>query len=151
MKASKPEPAVNRQSLLSSQAVTGSIEKVVSGRNQLGFGVIEMLVVLVAVALGGAMLYGYMSSSVRSVEKVQQEGPLGFGRVSADQMTLTTVRTTLQVFHARNGRWPPPSTTCSPPTPARPCTACPATSCSTSTSATRCNSCTCGRTGPAKS
>ena len=98
--------SMGRVGLLSSKAVTGSIEKVVSGRNQLGFGIVEMLVVLVAVALGGAMLYGYMSSSVRSVEKVQQESPLGFGRVSADQMTLTTVRTTLQVFHARNGRWP---------------------------------------------
>lgn len=76
-------------------------------RGQGGMGLIELLIVLVVVAVAGGVLYSYFGSTARTLEQVQQQRPTDHARLAADQMTLSTVRTALQVYQAQNGRWPP--------------------------------------------
>ena len=79
---------------------------------QRGFGLIEMLVVLVIVGVVmGFVLKQYMSSTVRSVEQMQEQKPMGLGRIAADQTSLSVVRTTIQLYRAQHGQLPPDKAT----------------------------------------
>jgi prepilin-type N-terminal cleavage/methylation domain-containing protein len=76
-------------------------------RNQRGFGVIEILVVLLIVGIVvGVVLKQYMSSTVRSIEQFHEQKPIAHGKVVADQMTLGTVRTALDLYRAQHEQWP---------------------------------------------
>jgi len=75
--------------------------------NQRGFGLIEIAVVLVVVAIGGALLFKYMGSTTSTLEKFQKERPLGHARLAADQATLVGMVGALRTYQAENdGKWP---------------------------------------------
>src|SRR3989442_2848378 len=72
-----------------------------------GFGLIEVVLVLVVVAFAGFLLVRYLGSTARTVEKFQEERPIANARLLADQSTLATVRDTVRTYQAQNGQWPP--------------------------------------------
>lgn len=71
-----------------------------------GLGLVEIAVVLVVVAILGAVLYQYLASTARTVETVQAERPLSQARLAADRATLAAIRSTLQIYHSQHGAWP---------------------------------------------
>ena len=76
------------------------------GRNERGIALIEILVVLVIMGLiAGVILKQYMSSTARTLEQFQQQRPISYGKVTADQMTLGTVRTALDLYRAQHEQW----------------------------------------------
>lgn len=74
--------------------------------DQRGLGLIEIVLVLVVLAVAGALLYRYVGSTARTVEKIQEEGTLAHARLAADQATLESIRSVLQTYHAQHGQWP---------------------------------------------
>jgi prepilin-type N-terminal cleavage/methylation domain-containing protein len=76
--------------------------------NQRGVGLIEIAVVLVVVAVAGGFLYRYMGSTAKTLEKFQEERPLGHARLAADQATLAGMVGALRTYQAtHDGTWPP--------------------------------------------
>src|SRR5207253_7324494 len=71
-----------------------------------GFGLIEVVLVLVVVAFAGFLLVRYLGSTARTVEKIQEERPIANARLLADQTTLAAVRDTVRTYQAQNGQWP---------------------------------------------
>jgi prepilin-type N-terminal cleavage/methylation domain-containing protein len=76
-------------------------------RGQAGFGLVEILVVLVVVAVAGAVLYGYLVSTTKTVETIQQQKPLSSARLAADRATVVSIRTSLQLYYAQHAAYPP--------------------------------------------
>src|SRR5438874_1602799 len=72
-----------------------------------GFGLIEILLVLVIVAFAGFLFVRYLGSTARTVEKIQEERPLTNARLAADQATLASVQDTVRAYAAQHGQWPP--------------------------------------------
>lgn len=72
-----------------------------------GAGLVEIALVLVVVAILGAVLYQYFLSTARTVESVQTERPLSQARLAADRATLAAIRSALQIYRSRHGAWPP--------------------------------------------
>src|SRR2546430_4809519 len=79
--------------------------------NQRGFGLIEILLVLVVVAIGGYFLMQYVGSSARTVEKLQQERPIDRSRLAADRATLATLQGLVRNYQGEKGQWPPDKAT----------------------------------------
>ena len=79
--------------------------------NQRGFGLIEILLVLVVVAIGGYFLMQYAGSSARTAEKLQQERPIDRSRLAADRATLATLQGLVRNYQAEKGQWPPDKAT----------------------------------------
>jgi prepilin-type N-terminal cleavage/methylation domain-containing protein len=79
--------------------------------NQRGFGLIEILLVLVVVAVGGYFLMQYVGSSARTVEQLQQERPIDRSRLAADRATLATLQGLVRNYQAEKGQWPPDKAT----------------------------------------
>ena len=75
--------------------------------DQRGFGLIEILLVLVVVAFAGFLLVRYLGSTARTVEMIQQERPIAHARLVADQATLASVEAMVSAHRAQNGQWPP--------------------------------------------
>ena len=73
---------------------------------QRGFGLVEILLVLVVVAISGFVLMRYVGSTARTVEKLQEERPLANAKVAADQATLASVQGMVRTYQAQNGQWP---------------------------------------------
>src|SRR5712691_2823578 len=73
---------------------------------QRGFGLVEILLVLVVVAIAGALLFRYFGSTARTIEKIQEERPLATSKLAADQATLDAVQGVLRAYYAEHGRWP---------------------------------------------
>lgn len=71
-----------------------------------GFGLVEILIVLVVVALASTVLYQYVTSTAKTVETLQEQRPLTGARLAADQATLTTIRTAIQSAYGQGGQWP---------------------------------------------
>ena len=71
-----------------------------------GFGLIEILIVLVVVALAGTLLYKYVLSTTRTVETMNEQRPLAGAKLAADVATLGTIRTTLEVYRSEHGAPP---------------------------------------------
>jgi prepilin-type N-terminal cleavage/methylation domain-containing protein len=78
-----------------------------AGTSQRGFGIIEILIVLVVVALAGVLLMRYVGSTQKTVEKFQQERPLANAKLMADRATLEAIRTLVRNHQAQRGQWPP--------------------------------------------
>ncbi len=74
--------------------------------DQHGLGLIELVLVLAVLAVAGVVLFRYLGSTARTVEKIQEERPAGHARLIADQATLASIRIVLQAHHAQNGQWP---------------------------------------------
>lgn len=78
------------------------------GGNQRGLGLIEVVVVLVVVAVAGALIYRYVGSTAKTVEKFQEERSLGHARLAADRATLAAMVGALRAYQAeQDGKWPP--------------------------------------------
>jgi prepilin-type N-terminal cleavage/methylation domain-containing protein len=76
--------------------------------NPRGFGLIEIVVVLVVVSVAGVLLYKYMGSTAKTMEKFQEERPLGHTRLAADRATLAAMVGALRTYQAEHeGKWPP--------------------------------------------
>ena len=78
------------------------------GRDQRGLGLIEIAVVLVIVAIVGSLVYRYVGSTAKTVEKFKEDRPLAHTRLAADQATLASMQAALQTYRATNeGKLPP--------------------------------------------
>jgi len=71
-----------------------------------GFGLIEILIVLVVVALAGTFLYKYVMSTTATVETLKDQRPLAGAKLAADVATLGTIRTTLETYRSEHGALP---------------------------------------------
>ena len=76
------------------------------GRGVSGFSLVEIALVLVVLAIVGSVLYAYLGSTGKTLEKVREERPLSQARLVADQATLVSIRTALNVYYGSNGQWP---------------------------------------------
>jgi prepilin-type N-terminal cleavage/methylation domain-containing protein len=76
-------------------------------RGQGGFGLIEILVVVVILAVVGTFLYQYFLSTAKTVETIQQQRPMSAARLAADRATVAAIRTSLQMFYGQHGGYPP--------------------------------------------
>ena len=72
-----------------------------------GIGLVEIAIVLVVLAVVGAVLYAYLGSTTKTLETLREEKPLSGARLVADRATLAAIRSTLQVYYGLNGAWPP--------------------------------------------
>lgn len=77
-----------------------------SGLGARGFGMIEILLVLVVVALAGVLLMRYVGSTAKTVETLQKDRPLQRSKLAADQATLDSVQGLVRNYQAEHGRWP---------------------------------------------
>jgi type II secretory pathway pseudopilin PulG len=68
---------------------------------------IEILVVAVILAIVGAFLYQYLVSTTRTVETIQQQKPMSAARLAADRATVAAIRTSLTLYFAQHGAYPP--------------------------------------------
>ncbi len=75
-------------------------------RGAQGMSLVEIAIVLVVLAIVGAILYQYFASTAKTLETVQKERPLSQARLTADRATLAAIRSSLQIYYAQNGRWP---------------------------------------------
>jgi prepilin-type N-terminal cleavage/methylation domain-containing protein len=76
------------------------------GRGVSGFSLVEIALVLVVLAIVGSVLYAYLGSTSKTLEKVREERPLSQARLVADQATLVSIRSALNVYYGSNGQWP---------------------------------------------
>jgi prepilin-type N-terminal cleavage/methylation domain-containing protein len=76
-------------------------------RGQSGFGLVEILVVVVILAVAGAFLYQYFLSTTKTVETIQQQKPMSAARLAADRATVAAIRTSLQLYFGQHGGYPP--------------------------------------------
>ncbi len=74
--------------------------------DQRGFGLVEILLVLVVVAITGFLLMRYVGSTARTVEKLQEERPLAAAKLAADQATLASIQGMVRTYQAQTGQWP---------------------------------------------
>jgi type II secretory pathway pseudopilin PulG len=77
------------------------------GPAERGIGLVEIAIVLVVLAIVGAVLYAYLASTSKTLETLREEKPLSGARLVADRATLAAIRSTLQVYYGLNGAWPP--------------------------------------------
>lgn len=76
--------------------------------NQRGLGLIEIAIVLVIVAIVGTLLYRYVGSTAKTMEKFKEDRPLAHARLAADQATLVSMQQALETYRATNeGKLPP--------------------------------------------
>jgi prepilin-type N-terminal cleavage/methylation domain-containing protein len=73
---------------------------------QSGFGLVEILVVAVILAVVGTFLYQYFLSTTQTVETIQQQKPLSAARLAADRATVASIRTSLQLYYGQHGVYP---------------------------------------------
>jgi Tfp pilus assembly protein PilE len=71
-----------------------------------GVGLVEIAIVVVVVAIAGAVLYAYLGSTAKTLETLREEKPLSGARLVADRATLAAIRSTLQIYYGQNGAWP---------------------------------------------
>jgi prepilin-type N-terminal cleavage/methylation domain-containing protein len=77
------------------------------GLRQSGFGLVEVLVVAVILAVIGGFLYQYFVSTTKTVETIQQQKPMSAARLAADRATVAAIRTSLQLYYGQHGAYPP--------------------------------------------
>jgi prepilin-type N-terminal cleavage/methylation domain-containing protein len=77
------------------------------GLRQSGFGLVEVLVVAVILAVIGGFLYQYFVSTTRTVETIQQQKPMSAARLAADRATVAAIRTSLQLYYGQHATYPP--------------------------------------------
>jgi len=75
-------------------------------REERGLSLVEIALVVVVLAMVGAVLYAYIGSTTRTLESVREQRPLSQARLTADRATLTAIRSSLQVYYGQHGQWP---------------------------------------------
>lgn len=76
-------------------------------RDTRGASLVEIALVVVVLAIVGAVLYAYLASTTRTLEEVQEKRPLSQTRLTADRATLAAIRGAIQVYYGQHGQWPP--------------------------------------------
>ena len=76
-----------------------------------GFGLVEILIVLVVVALAGYALMQYVNATTRTTETLVRERPIDRSRLAADRAMLSSVQALVRAYHAEKGHWPPDKAT----------------------------------------
>jgi prepilin-type N-terminal cleavage/methylation domain-containing protein len=76
-----------------------------------GFGLLEILLVVAVIAIGGYFLMHYVGSSAKSVETLRQERPIDRSKLAADRATLATMQNLVRNYQAEKGQWPPDKAT----------------------------------------
>ena len=71
-----------------------------------GFGLIEILIIVVVVAVAGALLHQYIGSTGKTFEQFQKDRPLAGARLVADQSTVDGIQAQLRAYQAINSKWP---------------------------------------------
>lgn len=71
-----------------------------------GIGLIEILIVLVLMAVAGALLYKYVMSTARTVETLKEQRPLAAAKLAADVATLGVIRSALDAYRSEHGAPP---------------------------------------------
>ena len=79
--------------------------------SQRGFGLIEILIVVAVLALGGYFLMQYIGASARTVETLKRDRPIDRSKLAADRATLATLQTLVRHYQAEKGQWPPDKAT----------------------------------------
>jgi prepilin-type N-terminal cleavage/methylation domain-containing protein len=80
-------------------------------RAQRGFGLVEILIVLVVVAIAGYLVMQYVGSTAKTAEMLQQERPIDRTRLAADRATLVSLQTAVRNYQVEKGQWPPDKAT----------------------------------------
>lgn len=80
-------------------------------RHAPGFGFVEILIVLAAVALAGYLLMQYVGSTTHTAETLTRERPIDRTRLAADRAMLSSVQALVRAYHAEKGHWPPDKAT----------------------------------------
>ena len=75
--------------------------------SQRGFGLVEIVIVLVVVAIAGYFLMQYVNSTAKTAGTLQEQRPLDRTRLTADRATLASVQTAVRNYQAEKGQWPP--------------------------------------------
>jgi prepilin-type N-terminal cleavage/methylation domain-containing protein len=83
------------------------VPRAAAARSQSGFGLVEILVVAVILAVAGAFLYQYFVSTTKTVETIQQQRPMSAARLAADRATVAAIRTSLQLYFGQHAAYPP--------------------------------------------
>jgi prepilin-type N-terminal cleavage/methylation domain-containing protein len=78
-----------------------------TGLAQSGFGLVEVLVVAVILAVVGTFVYQYFVSTTRTIETIQQQKPMSAARLAADRATVAAIRTSLTLYFSQHGAYPP--------------------------------------------
>jgi hypothetical protein len=81
--------------------------KATAFRSERGLGLVEIAVTVVVAAITCALLYNYFVSTAKTLETVREEKPLSQARLAADKATVTSIRSSLQMYYAQHGQWPP--------------------------------------------
>ena len=71
-----------------------------------GLGLVEIALVLVVLAILGAVLYNYIGTTTKTLGAIQAQKPLTAARLTADRATLTAIRSAVQVHYGQTGQWP---------------------------------------------
>jgi hypothetical protein len=74
--------------------------------DQRGLGLVEIALVVVLVAIVGALLYGYLASTTRTLGTIQEQRPLSTAKITADRATLASIRTAIRIYYSQQGSWP---------------------------------------------
>jgi prepilin-type N-terminal cleavage/methylation domain-containing protein len=77
------------------------------GTTERGFGLVEIVIVLAAVAIVGYLLMQYVNSTAKTTEMLQQDRPIDRTRLAADRAMLASVQTLVRIYQAEKGQWPP--------------------------------------------
>jgi Tfp pilus assembly protein PilE len=75
-------------------------------RDRRGLGLVEIALVLVVLAILGAVLYSYIGTTTKTLGVIQEQKPLTATRLTADRATLTAIRSAIQVYYGQTGGWP---------------------------------------------
>ncbi len=82
------------------------------GSAQRGFGLIEIVLVLVVVAFAGFLLMRYVGSTASTVEQMQRDRPIARTKLAADQATVESLQGLVRNYQAEHdGKWPPDKAT----------------------------------------
>ena len=76
-------------------------------RDARGASLVEIALVVVVLAIVGAVLYAYLASTTKTLEEVQEKRPLSQARLTADRATLAAIRSAIQIYYGQHGQWPP--------------------------------------------
>jgi len=74
-------------------------------RDERGFGLLEILIVLVVGALTLALLHGYLATTGGEGE-ARVAASVNTAALAADETSLAAIRSALGAYHAEHGRWP---------------------------------------------
>jgi hypothetical protein len=83
-----------------------TLHPVSSDSGHRGSSLVEIVLVLLVLAIGGAALSTYLGATKQTLESVNSR-PVAHARIMADLSTLAAINSQVHVYYAANGQWPP--------------------------------------------